>query len=64
MKNKIGMLKNRFSQHSEPQNIDFFDNASQNLAPTSASRGLRELVSNNRSRALSNAPILHEKDPN
>jgi hypothetical protein len=30
----------------------------------SASKGLKELVLNNRSRALSNVPVPHEKDLN
>lgn len=64
MKSKIGKLKNRFSHQSEPQNHEILENISQQFPQTAATKGLRELVSNNRSRALSNVPVLNEKEGN
>lgn len=64
MKHKIGKLKNRFSHQSEPQNIEIMENISQQFPQMSVSKGLREIVSNNRSRALSNTPIPNEKELN
>ena len=59
-------MRNRFIHHSEQQNADLLENVSQQYPPTAAtSKGLRELLPNNRSRALSNvAPVLMEKEVN
>ena len=64
MKNKLGKMRNRFSHHSEQQNGDVLESLSQQYPlPTAATKALREVLPNNRSRALSSAvPLLIERE--